>query len=328
MRYLVCLTLLVARCAVGGFDDRTDRRNLADVPFLQNIDVEPTGIYGLPLSQKNTIIFFHELQRELYRNALLGPEDRPFPDETWKRAIGSVALQLVSVRGRDMTWAEALYAIQTVLRKMLYPSLSGQFREQTWLVFRKQGTTRLGNIANVIVEYKMPGMISGLSPINTSSSYTPDQPPDTISLTAPFPVPGSDLTLLIGSRGRDLPFAAVLQGIDGMIAYCYRELVTHHAVRPVNSMKTKITDNSGVTSTWIKPRMNRGFSQMTYTDLVDLSIGTVYYMVDNGYFATTVTAVRPDARGRRLLLGSMEFSMEPRAVNIAGSGNSSLVEIS
>ncbi|KAL8638587.1 MAG: hypothetical protein Q9228_004269 [Teloschistes exilis] len=308
-----------------------DRRNLTgnlDVPYLQNVDVEVGSRYGVPLDRKKTIIFFHVLQREIYRRALVTLQDDLVPGEIWARNLDEVGIKLVPIRGRGLTWAEVLYAIQTVLRKMLYPSLGGQFREQTWLVFRRQGITRLENIANLIVEYKIPSMISGTSPANSLSSKSSVSLPNVTSLTAPYPIAGSDLSLLIGSRGRDLPPAPLIQGVDGMIAFGYRELVVHHASGPVNTMRAQITDLSGVTSSWLKPRSNRGVSVLTDTDLVEMCTGIVLYAAEHGYFATTITLVRTDIRGKRVLLGSMEFSLERIPIENAGSSNSSSVETS
>ncbi|KAI4199188.1 MAG: hypothetical protein LQ350_004744 [Teloschistes chrysophthalmus] len=331
MRFVICFMLLAAELVVGGIISNIDRRNLTsnlDVPYLQDVDVAVGSRYGLPLDRKKTIVFFHILQREIYRKALVTLRDDVVPPEIWDRDLDQVGIRLIPIFGRDMTWGEVLYAIQTVLRKMLYPSLEGHFREQTWLVFRRQGTTRLGNIASLIVEYKLPSKISGLSPAHSSRSESSVSATNKISLAAPFPIPGSDLSLLIGSRGGDLPPAPMIQGVDGMIAFGYRELVVHHESRPVNTMRARITDLSGVTSSWLKPRSNRGVSVLTDTDLVEMCTGVVLYAAENGYFATTITAVRTDIRGKRVLLGSMEFSLAPIPIENTGSTNSSSVETS
>ncbi|KAI4252208.1 MAG: hypothetical protein LQ352_004414 [Teloschistes flavicans] len=331
MRYVICLLFLAAKLVAGGVIGNIDRRNLTsdlDIPYLQNVDVEVGSRYGLPVDRKKTIVFFHLVQREIYRNALVSLRNELVPGEIWDRNLDEVGIRLVPIRGRGLTWVEVLYAIQTVLRKMLYPSLGGHFREQTWLVFRRRGGTRLENIATLIVEYKIPSIISGPSTTNLSNSESSISSSSATSLTAPFPVPGSDLSLLVGARGRDLPPAPMIQGVDGMIAFAYRELVTHHASGPVNSMRAKITDLSGVTSSWLKPRAHQGISVLTDTYLVDMCTGIVLYAVEHGYFATTITAVRSDQRGKRILLGSLEFSYEPKGLELAGSGNVSLVTTS
>ncbi|KAL9583220.1 MAG: hypothetical protein Q9212_002834 [Teloschistes hypoglaucus] len=268
MRFVIYFILLAAKLVAGGMISNIHRRNLTsnlEVPYLSNVDVEVGSRYGIPLDRKKTIVFFHILQREIYRKALVTLRDDLVPPGIWDRDLDEVGIRLVPIHNRDLTWGEVLYAIQTVLRKMLYPSLGGQFREQAWLVFRRQGTTRLGNIANLIVDYKVPRMISGQSAANSSVSR-----PKVTSLTAPFPIPGSDLSLLIGSRGRDVPPAPMIQGVDGMIAFAYRELVVNHESRPVNTMRAQITDFSGVMSSWLKPRSHRGISVLTDTDLVEI----------------------------------------------------------
>lgn len=47
---------------------------------------------------------------------------------------------------------------------------------------------------------------------STSSSLTSSGP-----LLAPFPVPNTDITLLVGARGEDLSLIAVVLGLDELI---------------------------------------------------------------------------------------------------------------
>lgn len=77
----------------------------------------------------------------------------------------------------------------------------------------------------------------------------------------------------------------------------------------------------------LRPRMNGATSLFTETDMVETAVGIVYYMVQNGFFAAKITAVRRDSRGQRTVKGEMEFSVDRPRIGALGPGNGSLIQM-
>ena len=71
------------------------------------------------------------------------------------------------------------------------------------------------------------------------------------------------------------------------------------------------------TTCWVRlpPRMESATSLFTETDLVEASVGIVYYMVQDRFYATKITAVRPNSSGKRILVGEIGFSVDRPSVH-------------
>jgi len=149
------------------------------------------------------------------------------------------------------------------------------------------------------------------------------------NLSAPFPIPDTDLTLLIGSRGANLNFAKVVLILNGLLNLAWQDVAVNHRVRPMPEANSGSHLPDGLVVAF-RPRMHDGTSLVTATELAEAMTGMVYYILAaQAAFATTVTIVRPNQAGRRVPIGSIEIrgDGQPR-VEIGGSANDIVVETS
>lgn len=242
-------------------------------------------------------------------------------------------MSLHSYPNSGTTWADALFALHTILRQMLDPGIPTGFRGQVWGVGRKEpgkswdtGKTVASIILGPTPKHpSFDGSSSTLSiatePKASSSSFTSGG-----ALTAPFPVPESDMTLLVGARGEDLTEIAVVLGLDEMIRRAWRNLAINGRPQPVETGTMRLS-GIGDDVFWVvvRPRMNGATSLMTETDFVETAVGIVYYMVLNGFFATKITAVRRESSGKRAVKGEIELSVTRPRIGALVSGNASLI---
>lgn len=336
MHLFIFLTVMVAELTASGLArtayPRASTTSLA-MPFARDIDVHPISEAGAPVPERKAIMFLHVLQLDFYRETLRQDfREVVVPEQLWERDFSNLVLQLRPFHHSGMTWAEAFLAMQSLLRVMLYPQFSEGFRERRWSIRRRLSQSWV-DMGEIYFALKSPGSLLGIasnfspsSTTNTSDISSPSAVP--ASLSASFPVPETDLTLLIGSRGVDLPRAPLIQATDGLMIKAFRDVIINHGVQTMNEISGEVEDESGWTSIRLRPRMRGNTSLFTNTDMMEMAVGVVYYMVNNGFFATTITAVRADRRGKRSPVGSMEFSIQ-RFPNISvGSGNMSLIETS
>lgn len=291
----------------------------------EDIDVQTIEDAGSPLPSKNTILFLHIVMLDIYKSTLLNGKDEVVPEAVWERDFAELELQLAPREASKLTWADALWGVQGVLRNMLYPVHCSGFREQRWEIGRN--TKERGimiKLGEILIKLKKTPQ-SATTPASNSSSRafalskkTPFIPSP---LSAPFPVPDTDLTLLIGARGISVPRAGVIQALDGMVSKGYLDFAVHQHARRLPQQTAKIDDPAGTTYVTMRPRMQEGTSLLTTTDLVEMAIGIVYFMLRNRFVATTITAVRPDESGKRIAVGEMEIEWDGRVEGLDGLGD-------
>ena len=147
-------------------------------------------------------------------------------------------------------------------------------------------------------------------------------------LPSPFPVPDTQLTLLVGPRGAALDSAEVILVLNGLFNLAWQDLAVHHRVRLVPDTRSRCHLPGEVVAT-MRPRINNGRSQVTSTDLAEAVTGMVYYILAvQAAFATTVTIVKPNVAGIRVPIGSIEINVGQPSITISGSANDTLVETS
>ena len=327
MLHLVLIVLALIHAVSAGplISKNLQNSTSLNVRKPEDVDVQTIGPSGSALTAKRAIIFLHVVMLDIYKGTVSMGRDEVIPEEVWERDFGDLILQLAPRESSKMTWADALWGVQAVLRNMLYPLHCDGFREQRWEVGRNRkedrGATMI-KLGEILLSLKGPSdsrleLKSNVSIWAVSPSRLPP----------PFPVPETDITLLIGARGGDLPRAPVIQALDGMVSKGYIDFAIHRHARSLPQQTAMIQDASGTTYVIMRPRMSSGVSLLTTTDLVETAVGIVYYMVQNGFFATTITALRPNDSERRIAVGEMEIRMDPRRVNGLGEGNNSSLAI-
>lgn len=149
-----------------------------------------------------------------------------------------------------------------------------------------------------------------------------------IDPSAPFPIPDTHITLLIGPRGAALDSAEVILILNGLLNLAWQDVAVYHRVRPVPETNSRSHQPGGVVAA-LRPRMNGGRSQVTSTDLAEAVTGMVYYfLAARAAFATTVTIAKPNGAGRRVPIGSIEIQVGQPRVEMGSSANDTLVETS
>ena len=144
------------------------RRNLAtgvirDIVQPTDVVVTPIGIPGQIISEPHTLYFLHALQLEIYRATIQNGGDGYIPRSPPFRRVFENDLELVITATGHwvLSFGHALFAIQSILHRMLYPaSGSYGFLERIWEVFEIHQLgprTKLGSIrlfrSSVALEY-------------------------------------------------------------------------------------------------------------------------------------------------------------------------------
>lgn len=119
------------------------RRNLAsgiveDIVQPTDVIARPLGIPGHAINEGQTIRFLHILQLELYRTTVQNGGDGAIPRSPPFRRVYDHELELVIVATGQwgLSLGHALFAIQSILHRMLYPVPGSYgFLERIWEVF-------------------------------------------------------------------------------------------------------------------------------------------------------------------------------------------------
>ncbi|KAL8881936.1 MAG: hypothetical protein Q9192_007684 [Flavoplaca navasiana] len=212
-----------------------------------------------------------------------------------------------------MTLGSSFYGIASMMQTMLVPARPGDgFWELKWRIFRKA----VRPSADVPLGY-LNLVLGGNGADRNITSH---------NLGAPFPVPETDVTLLIGPRGPDLVQGDVIFIMLDLMSTAWQNVARKHVVRPLPGRTWNGLSRTRVSVT-LRPRMNGGTSMVTDTDLAEAAYGiATYFVTEQPAFATKITVVRPDRSGRRVPVGELEIASMPRGVEVAGLGNDTAIE--
>ena len=293
----------------------------------QDIEVQIGGAPAFALPQRNTILFFHIIQLEIYRDTLTRGGDAVLTEPVWKRTWGGLTLRVQPILRTATTWADVLFALQKILRHMIDPEEPQGFRESNWGVGRRESGAPYESMVTV-------AMVDLYRDLPESSPQTLASSINTSSinprpLSAPFVVPTTRLTLLIGPHGADLKRSPVVQSLDNLIRDVWRSVAINGRANKIDSLTFDSRHPDEMFWGIMRPRRNGAGSLFTETDLVETTIGIIYFMVQHGFYATKFTVVRSDGRGRRTVIGEVEITagQMPR-IDPTDSFNASLMKIS
>ena len=247
----------------------------------------------------------------------------------WKREWNGIMFIFRPHAGIKTTWADALFGIQSVLVMMLNRDHPSAFRESAWdIARRRRGTSSrtMRWVARIFI-----GIATQNPPLD-DPAFVPSTASNASGVTAgplsaPFVVPETQMALLFGSGGVKLSQLAIIAGLDEMIGRAWRNVAINGRAQPMMGDVFEITSPQSTCWLQLRPRMERATSMFTETDLVEASVGIVYYMIQNGFYATKITAVRPNVRGIRIAVGEIDFSVVRPSVRSSAIGNSSLIQV-
>ncbi|KAL8722572.1 MAG: hypothetical protein Q9225_000968 [Loekoesia sp. 1 TL-2023] len=311
MHYLKLLALFLKFVPILTANVPTPTTNLvnASAPRLdvpQATEIKGLVVYaGQGVFAKGAVMLFHLAQLDMYRLTVRARGDKAIEESIWEARYKDMYLQIIPQPSKIMTFGESLYGLQAMLHSMLLPKDRDEgFREQDWLFSWKKPNS--------------PERLK-LADLDAPSS-------DPEHLSAPFPVPDTDVTLLVGRRGIDLAPATVIWPLNYLINEAWQAIALNHYVQPIGQLQA--TDDSHRVLVQMRPRMSGTTPLVTDSNLVEATTGIVYYMLQEGWFGTTVTVVRPNQSGRRIPVCEIQIGrIAPRDL-VAGPGNDTLIETS
>jgi len=166
------------------------------------------------------------------------------------------------------------------------------------------------------------------SPTTSSTKNLDAALPYPADLSAPFPVPETDITLLPGSRGTDLGGSEVVLIMRDLMITAWLNVAVRRRVQLVGERTWNVALRGGVAVT-LRPQIMGGTSLFTDTDLAETAFGLVYYfMVHQLAFETNITIIRPNESGKRIPIGEIEIRQTQPGVGIGRSRNNGIVAIS
>ena len=127
-------------------------------------------------------------------------------------------------------------------------------------------------------------------------------------LSAAFPVPETSIVLFPGSRGFAIPKNMAVKTFAKLMNRAWRDVAEHgHATRfPERQVVFDDPAHMRAVAS-VHSRLAGAEGLMTDTDLAEAVIGIVYYMLQEGFYATKYSMARLNRGGRRLLLGDVEL---------------------
>ena len=297
------------------------------IPEFIDFAVQPLGRPGSPLSPKRTTMFLHLVQLEIYRETLA--RGMIVSHTEWKREWNGITFIFRPHAGITSDWGDALFGLQSILVAMLNPEQPIEFRQSTWEVGRRRPETSwrtLTPVATILIGHT-PRVLSRDDPASIPSPASKASAPTSGPLSAPFVVPDTQMTLLFSSGGVKLIELAIIMALDEMIGRAWRNVAINRRAQPImRGEASEITAAHTICWMLVRPRMESVTSLLTEIDVVEASVGIVYYMVQNGFYATKITAVRPNSSGKRIVVGEIEFSINRPSVHGPTFGNSSLIQ--
>ncbi|KAL8636392.1 MAG: hypothetical protein Q9228_006206 [Teloschistes exilis] len=222
-----------------------------------------------------------------------------------------------------MTLGSSFYAILQLLRAMLNPTQPGEgLLETRWLILRI--SPRGQDVPMGSLELVVPNIVKNTTSILSSPAQFVKAPALPQSLSAPFPVPDTNIHLDPGPRGEELNFGQTITSLNGLLNNAWAEVAIHGTARAVNTASAYTRSANGVLCV-LHPRMGWGVSFVSTTDLAEAVTGIVYYYtVSQAAFATSVTLLKPNGVGS---IGSIEITAY-RLLGSIDSENDTLVTTS
>ncbi|KAI4236052.1 MAG: hypothetical protein LQ349_002788 [Xanthoria aureola] len=294
----------------------------SSVGVLQPQDIGIQRLYrGRPIPHGWTIYTLYWAQLEIYRRTVQHRGDglqAPLDIELEHHSNLRLEIRPYAYGEgiNSMTLGSSWYGISSMMQTMLVPQGPADgFWELKWRIFRKAIRPRV----DVPLGY-LNLLLGGDATLRNITSH---------NLGAPYRVPESDLTLLIGSRGAGLVQGNVVYIMDTLMSTAWQNVARNQNVQRVLGQTWTIQSQSRVSVT-LRPRMNGGTSMFTDTDLAEAAFGMATYFIlqQPAPFATKITVVRPGVSGRRVPIGEFEIRSIPHRVEAIGSGNDTAAETS
>ena len=126
-------------------------------------------------------------------------------------------------------------------------------------------------------------------------------------LSAAFPVPETSIVLFPGNRGPAMPKNMAVKTFAKLMNRAWRDVAEHGRALRFPEYQVVFDDPAktrAVASVHSKLAGAEGL--MTDTDLAEAVIGIVYYVLQEGFYATKYSVARVNRGGRRLL-GDIEL---------------------
>ncbi|KAL8902632.1 MAG: hypothetical protein Q9207_004514 [Kuettlingeria erythrocarpa] len=267
---------------------------------------------GRPLPQNLAVYTLYSAELDLYRNTVFHYGDAEVPSITIGVAR-DLQLEIRPIARNNPTLGSSFYGICYILQLMLHPDYpTERFFESKWRVSNRVGDESLRNFPSNS-SLSTPLLAWKLDALSPSSN----------DLGVPFPVPQTDLTLLVRARGAHLAQAEVLLSLNLLMRSAWKNVATNERSLPVNA-RTWNSQLSQSISVILRPRMEGEVPQMDDTDLAEAAFGLAYYSLSPPTYETVVAIVRPNEGGDQIEIGEIEIKHRQHGLRISGSGNGTL----
>ncbi len=180
--------------------------------------------------------------------------------------------------------------------------------EMRWTLIRLYSSNSLSNSS-----LSAPLLASELDALSPSMN----------DLGVPYPVPQTDLKLLVRARGAHLVQAEVLLSLNLLMRAAWKNVATNERSLPVRS-RTWISQLSQSILVILRPRMEGEVPQMDDTDLAEAAFGLAYYSLSPPTYETVVAIIRPNEGGDQIEIGEIEIKRRQPILRINGLGNGTL----
>ncbi|KAL9598091.1 MAG: hypothetical protein Q9219_004722 [cf. Caloplaca sp. 3 TL-2023] len=271
---------------------------------------------------------------DFYRQTLHHRGNGPISGGIWHQQWQNLQLDITQVSSSGqwrLTYADAFFGLAWMLVSMnnikldRFSEYTG-FWENTYHVLRKTVYPyhHIGDIDVEMIDadahipmFQHPPEIPATATYTNFSAFTSlnlsdsDSTPTVVTplhLPNPYPVPDSDVILLFTppSKPSPIPRPLMLELFHSLFLQIYIILLRR---RSDNEVPAQGFQRPSV-SMWVAPRKDT--SLFTSSTLVDAVIGMVSWMVVEGFTAGEFTVVKPDAKGKRVTVGSIRI--------VAGAG--------
>ncbi|KAI4117375.1 MAG: hypothetical protein LQ338_007564 [Usnochroma carphineum] len=326
------------------------RSNAPDLGVLRPSDVGVTAQAaerGRALPQSRTILFNALALIDFYRRTLRHGGNGATPCGKWQQDFRDLRIAITpapSSGGFRMTCADAWFGLSLISTFMneLDPERGPPFMgfwEYTYYVLRISVSPyhEMGQISVALLtapDARTPASLDSADNPSANSSRVPAAgvdfaafdnrdlsdtlfPTPSVSvppLPNPYPVPDSDVILIFGrSMGAAPARSPMVNFFHFFLVEAYISLLEHRGDAPIGTKRIE----HGTASARLIPRMRDGRPLTMGSTVADAVLGMLNYMLVQGFMATDVTIVKPDATGKRTPVGM--FSIRTDAESPLGS---------